>query len=115
MKKGDIILIIIAVFLFLLWITPSAGGSFVSISVDGELYKKVSLDTDTEIEVESKWGKNTVVIENGEVYILDADCPNKKCEKEKINKASQSILCLPNRLSVIIEGKKQKEEIDVII
>ena len=113
MRKGDIALIIVAVILLLWWLIPSAEGSLVFISIDGEVYKKVPLDTDTEIEVDSKWGKNTVVIENGEVYIKNADCPNKQCEKEKISKSAQSIVCLPNRLSVIIEG--EKEEIDVII
>ncbi len=113
MKKGDIALVIVAVILLLWWLIPSQEGSLVSISVDGEVYKKVPLDTDSEIEVKSKWGTNTVVIENGEVYIKDAGCPNKQCEKEKISKSAQSIVCLPNRLSVVVEG--EKEEIDVII
>lgn len=113
MRKGDIALVIAAVILLLWWLIPSSEGSYASISVDGKVYKKVPLDTDTQIEIESEWGKNTVVIENGEVYIKAADCPNKQCEKEKISKSAQSIVCLPNRLSVIIEG--EKEEIDVII
>lgn len=113
MRKGDIALVVVAVILLLWWLIPSAEGSFVSISVDGKIYKKVPLDTDTEIKVESEWGENTVVIKNGEVYIMNADCPGKLCEKEKISKSAQSIVCLPNRLSVIIEG--EKEEIDVII
>lgn len=113
MRKGDIALVVVAVILLALWLIPSPAGSLVSISVDGKIYKKVPLDTNAEIEVESEWGTNTVVIENGQVYIKSANCPNKQCEKEKISKSSQSIVCLPNRLSVIIES--EKEEIDVII
>ena len=85
------------------------------IYIDGKLSQELPLDTDNKIEIESKWGKNTVVIEHGEVYITHADCPDKLCEKHKIRKSGRSIVCLPNRLSVIIEGNKSKEKIDVII
>lgn len=115
MKKGDIVLIIILVFLLMLWVIPSSEGSSVFIYVDGKLYKKIPLDTDTQVNLESQWGKNTVVIKNGEVFITDADCPDKLCEKHKIDKSGRSIICLPNRVSVTVEGEKSEEKIDVII
>lgn len=115
MKKGDICLIIIAALLLVVWLFWTAGGSEVSIYVNGELFRKLPLDTDTEIVVESENGTNTVVIEEGEVFITHADCPDKLCEKQKISRAGRSIVCLPNRISVIIEGKKSDEKIDVII
>lgn len=115
MKKGDICIIVIAVLLLALWLIPETGGSQASIYVDGELFEKAPLDTDARIAVESEYGKNTVVIEHGEVYIIHADCPDKLCEKDKISEERRSIVCLPNRLSVIIEGDKQKEKIDVIV
>lgn len=115
MKKGDILLIVITAVFLVLCFMPQGGGDEVEISVNGELYKKASLDEDRVISISTEFGENTVVIENGEVYITDSDCPDKLCEKQKINNDGGSIVCLPNRVSIVIEGKKQKEKIDVII
>jgi len=114
-KKGDIAIIIVAVIFLVLWLIPKPAGGVVTIMVDGEVYKKVSLGENSETKVESEFGKNTVIVKDGEVYVTDTDCPNKLCEKDKISKNGQSIVCLPNRLSVTIEGKNTKEEVDVIV
>ena len=114
MKKGDIALIIIAVIFLALWLIPKPSGTTVVISVDGEVFREVPLGEDTEIIVESEFGKNIVTVKNGEVYVTEADCPDKLCEKDKIKKSGESIVCLPNRLSVTVEGENEKE-VDVII
>ena len=114
MRKGDIALIIIAVVFLVLWLIPKPSGSTVTITVDGEFYKSVPLDTDTEIAVESEYGKNTVIVKNGEVFVTGANCPDKLCEKESIKKSGESIVCLPNRLCVTVEGENKKE-VDVIL
>ena len=47
---------------------------------------------------------NTVVIENGEVYMKDADCKNRVCVKQGIIvKTGESIVCLPNRVTAEIK------------
>lgn len=114
MKKGDIAIIIIAVIFLVLWLIPKPAGDTVTITVNGEFYKSVPLNRDTEIVVESEFGKNTVIVKNGEVYVEGADCPDKLCQKDKISKNGESIVCLPNRLSVTVEGEKNKE-VDVIL
>ena len=113
MKKGDVALIVIAVVCLVLWLIPKPEGESVTIMVDGEVYKTIPLDTDTEIVVESEFGKNTVVVKNGKVFVADADCPDKLCEDSKISKSGESIVCLPNRLSVTIET--EEKEADVIL
>ena len=115
MKKGDIALIIIAVIVLSLWLFPSQGGAEVVISVNGEIYKKLPLDKNCEITVESEYGTNTVVIRDRKVFVTDADCPDKLCEKSAISKSGRSIVCLPNRLSVVVERGKNEEKIDVIV
>ncbi len=114
MKKGDIVLIIAAVTSLVLWLIPKPAGDTVTIAVDGEFYRSVPLSENTEILVDNGYGKNTVIVKNGEVYVTDADCPDKLCEKESISKSGESIVCLPNRLSVTVEGEDEKE-VDVII
>lgn len=52
---------------------------------------------------------NIVVIENGEVYIKDANCPDKYCMKQgKTKDANKSLICLPHKL--VVEVHKDAEE-----
>lgn len=115
MKKGDAFIILIAALLAALWMFPSHKGTDAAIYINGELYKRLPLSKDTTLVVESEFGRNTVVIKDGEVSIADADCEGKDCEKERISEAARSIVCLPNRLSIIIEGLKTEDETDVIL
>lgn len=47
----------------------------------------------------------TVHIQNGAVWVVGADCGDKTCERTgRINRAGQSIVCLPNGISVVIGG-----------
>ena len=115
MKKGDFIIIAVVIALMLSWAAFSKSGTTASIYIDGKLYKEVPLSKDDKIVVESEYGKNTVVIENGAVRITDSDCPGKDCEAGKISKSSRSLVCLPNRLTVIINGEKTKDETDVVL
>ena len=115
MKKGDIFLIIIAVALLFLWFVPKEQGSEAAIYVDGKIYKRIPLEKDSEININSEFGENTVLVKNGVVTIVHTDCPDKLCEKEKVDSSGGSIVCLPNRLSVIIENTKSENKADVLL
>lgn len=115
MKKGDIALIIIAFVLIALWLLPTQSGECVNIYVDGGIYKSLPLEKDSEIAVQSDFGTNKVVIKDKKVFVTDATCPDHLCEKHVIEKSGRSIVCLPNRMSVVIEGEKNDGKIDVII
>ena len=115
MKKGDIALIIIAIIVLAVWLIPSQSGDVVKVYVDGNLQKTIPLNENSETLIESEYGANRVIIRDGKVFVTDADCPDKLCEKSEISKSGSSIVCLPNRLSVIIEGEKKDEKIDVVI
>ena len=59
---------------------------------------------------------NTLVIEDGWVWMSDADCPDKLCiHQGKIRKNGQWIICLPNRVAVTIEGAAEDAEWDEIL
>lgn len=125
MNKRDIFLIIglLAVaglsYLFLVKSREQTGNRIV-ITVDGEEYGAYPLDQDREIEVKSKSGYNVVVIEDGQVYIKEADCPDKYCVKQgKISGRHESLVCLPHKLIVEVEitveeGSAAEDEIDSI-
>ena len=51
-----------------------------------------------------------IVIEKGEVYMEDADCPDKLCMKQgSISGTGQTIVCLPHKLVVTVENGKEPE------
>ena len=115
MKKGDFLIIVLVLVVFFSWLFMSKTGESAAIYIDGELYRKVSLSEDAEINVKSEYGENTVVIKDGKVSITHSDCPGKDCENGEISESARSLVCLPNRLTVIVEGNRTKEEADVIL
>ncbi len=90
-------------------------GNKVEISVDGEVYKTVTLKTDKkkEIEIKDKNGKvtNILVLENDTAYIKWASCKNQDCVKHNsISKIDESIICLPNKVEVRIISNSGVED-----
>ena len=52
---------------------------------------------------------NLLLIQNGNVQMLAADCPDQICVRHKpVFRAQESIICLPHKLSVEITGAKGK-------
>ena len=50
-------------------------------------------------------GTNLLEIRDGAAAIMEADCPDGLCIRQgKIRRSGQCITCLPNRLTVTIEG-----------
>lgn len=74
-----------------------------SVTVRADGYERTfPLDEDRSVEL----GHLTVRIEDGYVWVEDADCADKTCERTgKISRAGQSIVCLPNGIVVTISGK----------
>lgn len=87
------------------------GGETVKISVGADIYGTYPLNENDEIKINTKNGFNTVVIENGSVFVKDADCRDRYCVKQgKIRNGS--IICLPHRL--VIEIESNDKSIDAV-
>lgn len=84
----------------------------VCISEDGEVWGIWPLDQDREIEVDGEKGHNRVCIQDGSVYMEEADCPDGYCMRQgHIRSALETIVCLPHGLVVeIISGGGPEEE-----
>lgn len=105
-------------YLFLVKSREQAGNRIV-ITVDGKKYGAYALDLDREIEVKGGSGKNIVVIEKGQAYMKEADCPDQYCVRQgKISCGNESLVCLPHKLIVEVETSGDDgaavEEIDSI-
>jgi len=115
-KKADILLGIILLALgfgvFSMLQGFAMPGKTVSVFVEGKLYGEYSLAENQTVEIKSANGYNTMEIKDGQVSVVDADCPNKDCMKfGSISKTNQTILCLPHKVSIKINGESDVDAV----
>ena len=64
----------------------------------GQTYE-LPLSQKTTITVETSLGKNVIVVEDGSVFVSEADCPKHECVHQgKLSAPGKQIICLPHRL-----------------
>ena len=84
------------------------GGTIAVITVEGQEYKRIDLSRVTEsydIEIDTKYGHNTVHVAPGRIAVTQADCPDGICVAQgAIDRGGIPIVCMPHRLVVKIEG-----------
>ncbi|MDU1442483.1 NusG domain II-containing protein [Clostridium cochlearium] len=124
MKKGDkIISIIIVSILILSFIgiyiykySIKSDSKIAIIKQDGKIIKEINLSKVDKTEtflIKSDNGKdnNKIKIEKGKISILEATCPDQVCVKAgPISEPGDTIVCLPNKLIITIEGKTSQHE-----
>lgn len=72
------------------------------VITNGESVTEYALDCDQTVTL----AHNTVVIENGCVYMAHSDCKNQVCVKTgKISKNGEKIICLPNCVAVEVKNE----------
>ena len=108
-KRGDLYLIVgcllAALVCCCLWFLLRQDGSAVIVEQNGHETARYALGEDRTVRIEGEGGYNLLVIEGGEVYLSEADCPTQLCVKTgKIRYTGQSIVCLPHKLAVRITG-----------
>ena len=75
------------------------------ISIDGETVERVPLENYQGGSYESRGYTVRVAAEDGAVRVAESDCPNQDCvHTGAISRAGQSIVCLPARVAVTLEG-----------
>ena len=78
-------------------------GGYAVVRVDGAVTERHALNVDGVFPLNG--GSNILVIEGSEAWLSEADCPDLLCVKQgKIRYNGQTITCLPNRLTVTVEG-----------
>lgn len=107
--KNDILLIAVLLLLALgAWIFMFClrrdGGEAI-VTADGAEIARLPLGENTVLAVGEGEHTNTVVVENGEVFVSEASCPDHVCiRRGRIRYDGQTIICLPNRLVVTVSG-----------
>ena len=110
-RKWDLIFILIAaalaaVLYFSGLLAPGGKGAYAVIYFDGTEMERIKLDNNyTELPVRTHLGENIVAVSNEEVSVISADCPDKLCVKQgKVSKKGETIVCLPHKIVVEVEG-----------
>ena len=116
MKKGDkIVAVVIAILVLassigvLVYMNMARSSHHIAeIKQDGKVIRTIDLDkveSPMEINIAYGDGYNLVRVENGKIRVVDSDCPDKLCVKQGwITQPGQSVICLPHKLIVKIQG-----------
>lgn len=119
MKKKEIIIITVIVIIVIVPIflmnSHTSNQKNVQISVDNEPYKDIIFDEATKesYTIETNTGYNTILIEDGTVKVIEADCPNQVCvHTQAISEVGEMIVCLPHKLVIEIteQGRWNHEQ-----
>ena len=100
---GIVAVILIVCAAALLIMSRREAGQWAVVNVDTVEAARYDLNVDAVYELNG--GTNTLVIENRQAYISHANCPDQICVNQgKIWGSGQMIVCLPNRVTVTVEG-----------
>ena len=82
-----------------------AGPLTAVINVDGVEQAPVSLEEAAVHTIHANGYTLEIVMEQGEIWVASSDCPTQDCvHTGHISRSGQSIVCLPARVIVTIEG-----------
>ena len=125
MKRRDLILIACALALSgalyaFSQLTLGTKASNVVVTVDGSEVLRRPLAMEDSYVVEQEDGsRNVIRVEGGAVYMQEANCRDGLCIRQgRMKNAAKTIVCLPHKLVVRLEGDTQPvggDELDVIV
>ena len=119
MKKNDIILIAVLLVAAVLtaagvriWqMNNTKDAAKVVVTIDGQVYGTYPLSEDRTERIELPDGSyNILTISGGYADMTEASCPDQICVKHNhIRYSKESIVCLPNKVVVTVEGGEDNE------
>ncbi|NLW17441.1 MAG: NusG domain II-containing protein [Firmicutes bacterium] len=123
MKKGDLILILLIAILTIgswFYISSLKSDQVTALVIqDGVVIHEIDLSTVEEpfqLRVEDgQGGYNIIAVERGRIRVVEANCPEQVDVLQGwISEPHQSLVCLPHRLVVKIQGQAQSDVDDIV-
>ena len=100
------VILLLSVSLLLIMTLTKKEGAVAVVEIDGKTVAEYSLAVNGEYSLNN--GTNVLVIENGQAYLNFSNCPDHTCEiTGKISFVGQTIVCLPNKLSITVKGNAE--------
>lgn len=118
--KGDAVIIflviLLAIFSGVLFLmkTGNARGTTVCVYQNGIKMQELPLRENTEVLIQNSY-TNKLAVKDGKTAIVESDCPGMDCVHSGwISGKGRSLVCLPNRVEIRIEGEEDSE-VDFIV
>lgn len=125
MKKKDLIVIIAALLLaaalyMVSQVSLGGAASTVVVTVDGQEVLRKPLAVEDTYEIAQEDGSlNVLCVEDGAVYMKEANCRDGLCIRQgKMKNGAKTIVCLPHKVVIQLEGEpivQENDDLDVII
>ena len=118
--KGDAMVIagvmLAALLLAVFFLLPRGGGQVkVRIFLGGKLIEEMPLEQDAEYTVRGEY-TNHILVRDGRVSVAESDCPGEDCVHSGwISRPGRSVVCLPNKMEVRLEGREDDDRVDAVI
>ena len=118
MKKLDVVIIVILLVIsfvpYLMFKNKSKDVNtselYATVTVNGEVLREIDLSAkkDEEFIIETSEGNNKVVVKDGGIAIVEADCSDGVCVYQGVaSKPGDMIVCLPHRVIIEVMGTDQ--------
>lgn len=116
--RSDLFLILTLVFFSImsfLWIQIfNKPGQWIKIYSVDKPVERVLLNIDRDINIRGNLGVTVLRIQDGSAWIIRSPCPQKLCmHMGKISRDGESLVCLPNKVMLLIE-KNDRQQFDAI-
>ena len=126
LKKIDIVIIVFLIvfsfiphFIFSKTLSENYTSTYASIKVSGKFYNNIPLSSfkgEKNLLSQTSHGKNTILVKDNTIQILDADCKDELCVKQGIiSKVGENLICLPHKLIIEIKGDENDSSSDMIL
>ena len=106
-RKSDLLLItglLLAAAMVWLLVRPGSAGSWVLVTVDGVETARYPLDTELTVTIGGE-AYNILQITGGTAAVIEANCGDHTCVRTgAVSREGETIVCLPHRLVIHIEG-----------
>lgn len=120
LRKADIILFCVLLLtagalsvIFAMRLQAPAGS--VVVTIDGQPYGTYDLSEPREVEITNGEDRNVIRIGDGTVLMESSNCRNQVCVGHApISRSGESIICLPHKIVVKIEGGKEAQ-VDAVV
>lgn len=116
-NKFDIILIVVLICISATFILinkiNSKKGTIALVYYDNKIIKKIDLSIDKVYNVKGYNGNVKIIVKEGKIKVDKENSPHHLCSKQGyISKSYESIICLPNKIVIEIDSKK---DIDTVV
>lgn len=113
MNKNDFVLIIIilSVVIVLMFFIKKENGSIATVYYDNNKVLDINLNKDDEYDIEGHNGNIHIVVKDSYISVTDEISPRHICRNKKIHNIGESIICLPNKVVIKIDGN----DLDTIV